>query len=88
MLQRQMEEIREARRKEAEARQEQKKSKLVRQLPPCMCSAVLTLGLQEETKDSLRKRRKRKIDADLAAENVSSDSKKPQSKPKKRVSFG
>ncbi|KAK3169555.1 60S ribosomal subunit assembly/export protein [Lepraria neglecta] len=71
MKSRQMEEIREARRKEAEARQEQRKSKL------------------EETKDSMRKKRKRK--PDVAVDTESSDSVPKESKGgkagRKRVSF-
>ena len=45
MKSRQMEEIREARRKEAEARQEQRKSKLVREIARCIgCCADCGLG--------------------------------------------
>ena len=70
MKARQMEEIREARRKEAEARQEQKKSKLVRISLPCFLRHFYVEYLpkqhqclpprQEEIKGSLRRRRKPK----------------------------
>lgn len=60
MKSRQMEEIRDARRKEAEARQEQRNSKLVRQW--CFIVVNNTYGLQEETKDALRSRKKRKLE--------------------------
>ncbi|OCL14432.1 hypothetical protein AOQ84DRAFT_281065 [Glonium stellatum] len=69
MKARQMEEIREARRKEAEARQEQKQAKL------------------EETKDSLRKKRKHKSDTSALTEDENTPPK-PTKGNKKRVSFG
>ncbi|MCJ1456117.1 60S ribosomal subunit assembly/export protein [Mycoblastus sanguinarius] len=71
MKSRQMEEIREARRKEAEARQEQKRSKL------------------EETKDSMRKKRKRKTDVGIDTEPTDYDSKVSNGTrgDRKRVSF-
>ncbi|KAI9657057.1 MAG: 60S ribosomal subunit assembly/export protein [Bathelium mastoideum] len=69
MKARQMEEIREARRKEAESRQEEKRAKL------------------EETKDSLRKRRKRKSDSELMLDPPDNSPKQPKT-AKKRVSFG
>ncbi|KAI9689423.1 MAG: 60S ribosomal subunit assembly/export protein [Bathelium mastoideum] len=69
MKARQMEEIREARRKEAESRQEEKRAKL------------------EETKDSLRKRRKRKSDPELILDPPDNSPKQPKT-AKKRVSFG
>jgi len=70
MKARQLEEIREARAKEAEARQKQKKARL------------------EEVKDSLRRRRKRKLDeeANGDAEKIK-QTIKSKSKIKKRVSF-
>lgn len=71
-LQRHMEEIREARRNEAEAKKDNKKSKL------------------EETKDSLRRPRKRKPVTEAVKEALDEEEKKPRStkKVKKRVSFG
>lgn len=66
---RQMEEIRAARRKEAEARQEEKRSKL------------------EETKDSLKRRRKQKPDSEAAPNEPEQDVKQFKMH-KKRVSFG
>lgn len=71
MKSRQMEEIREARRKEAEARQEQRNSKL------------------EETKDSMRKKRKRKsnVGVDTDPFESSSKSSKGAKASRKRVSF-
>jgi 60S ribosomal subunit assembly/export protein LOC1 len=67
-----MEEIREARRNEAEAKKDTKKSKL------------------EETKDSLRRPRKKKPVTEAVKEAMDEDEKKPRStkKIKKRVSFG
>ena len=71
MKARQLEEIREARAKEAEARQEQKKARL------------------EETKDSLRRRRKRKLDLEASSDaKENRETTKSMSKIKKRVSFG
>ncbi|EON61648.1 hypothetical protein W97_00864 [Coniosporium apollinis CBS 100218] len=70
MKARQMEEIREARRKEAEARQYDKRSKL------------------EETKDSLRKRHRRKEDASITEPDADPQPEKPRRPSKKRVSFG
>ncbi|KAA6407258.1 MAG: 60S ribosomal subunit assembly export LOC1 [Lasallia pustulata] len=71
MKSRQMEEIRDARKKEAEARQEQRKSKL------------------EETKDSIRKKRKRRADDGGGQEAPESESKSPKGSKaaRKRVSF-
>ncbi|MCJ1429339.1 60S ribosomal subunit assembly/export protein [Sticta canariensis] len=71
MKSRQMEEIREARRKEAEAKQAQRRSKL------------------EETKDSLRRKRKRKSAALTNQETTSSDETglKESKTKRKRVSF-
>ncbi|KAK2764901.1 60S ribosomal subunit assembly/export protein [Arachnomyces sp. PD_36] len=72
MKSRQMEEIREARRKEAEARQEKKKSSL------------------EETKDSLRRKRKPKSGGDAPNSHKQTSNEDSSSKPrkdKKRVSF-
>lgn len=71
MKSRHMEEIREARRKEAEARQEQRKSKL------------------EETKDSLRKKRKKKTNVGVDTSPLDSISKSPKGAmaSRKRVSF-
>ncbi|KAI9762319.1 MAG: 60S ribosomal subunit assembly/export protein [Chaenotheca gracillima] len=63
---RQMEEIREARKKEAEARQEGRKAKL------------------EETKDSLRKKRKRPAPS---AEGVATRGKSSAGSEKKKVAF-
>jgi len=71
MKARQMEEIREARKAEAEKRQEMRKSKL------------------DETKEGLRKKRKRNTAGDDGEENVRSEAivgTKP-SKKKKSVSF-
>lgn len=68
MKSRQMEEIREARRKEAEARQEQRKSKL------------------EETKESMRKKRKRRSNVGVDTDPSGSDSKGAKAS-RKRVSF-
>ncbi|KAI9813020.1 MAG: 60S ribosomal subunit assembly/export protein [Thelocarpon impressellum] len=70
MKARQMEEIREARRAEAEARQADKKSKF------------------EDTKDSMRKKRKRKTDEpDAAASSPRTAATKNLRSSKKRVSF-
>lgn len=71
MKSRQMEAIREARRKEAEARQEQRKSKL------------------EETKDSMRKKRKRKSSIGVSMDPLESNSTSPKDAKasRKRVSF-
>ncbi|KAL8952580.1 MAG: hypothetical protein Q9222_001534 [Ikaeria aurantiellina] len=71
MRSRQMEEIREARRKEAESRQQQKQSKL------------------EETKDSLRRSRKRKPEAPTQTEPLKTSNGRARSltSGKKRVSF-
>ena len=66
---RQMEEIREARRREAEARQEEKRSKI------------------EETKDSLKRRRKQKPDSEAIPEKPR-DTQTQSRTNKKRVSFG
>jgi 60S ribosomal subunit assembly/export protein LOC1 len=71
MKARQMEEIREARKAEAEKRQEMRKSKL------------------DETKEGLRKKRKRNTAGDYGEENVRSEAiagTKPLKK-KKSVSF-
>ncbi|KAK5154385.1 hypothetical protein LTR04_006011 [Oleoguttula sp. CCFEE 6159] len=71
MKARQMEEIREARKKEAEARQEVRKLKL------------------EDTKDSLRRKRKHKSNAtDPEAEDGDAAPSRPAKASKKRVSFG
>ncbi|KAJ9641974.1 60S ribosomal subunit assembly/export protein [Coniosporium apollinis] len=70
MKARQMEEIREARRKEAEARQHDKRSKL------------------EETKDSLRKRHRRKLDAAVTEPDADTQPAKARKSSQKRVSFG
>ena len=88
---RHMEEIREARRKEAEARQEEKKSKLV-------CGEYHALSfsryihvlndLQEETKDSIRRKRKRKPDTEIT--EPAKEATKPYTSAKsakKRVAF-
>ncbi|KAL8710521.1 MAG: hypothetical protein Q9220_004954 [cf. Caloplaca sp. 1 TL-2023] len=71
MKSRQMEEIREARRKEAESRQQQKQSKL------------------EETKDSLRRSRKRKSEVSKQIEPLKTSNTRahPLAVGKKRVSF-
>jgi len=70
MKARQLEEIREARTKEVEARQKQKKARL------------------EEVKDSLRRRRKRKLDEEANGDTEESrEGSKSMSKIKKRVSF-
>ena len=66
---RQMEEIREARRKQAEARQEEKRSKL------------------EETKDSIRKGRKRKAGSEITPDSTEGNSRQLRNN-RKRVSFG
>lgn len=71
MKARQLEEIREARAKEIEARQKQKKARL------------------EEVKDSLRRRRKRKLDVEESGDTEESrETTKFKSKIKKSVSFG
>ncbi|KAL9097746.1 MAG: hypothetical protein Q9165_000072 [Trypethelium subeluteriae] len=69
MKARQMEEIREARRKEAEARQEEKRSKL------------------EETKDSIKRRRKRKPNSEETPDKPEDTPEHAKTK-QKRVSFG
>ncbi|KAI9695454.1 MAG: 60S ribosomal subunit assembly/export protein [Bogoriella megaspora] len=69
MKTRQMEEIREARRKEAEARQEEKRAKL------------------EETKDSIKRQRKRKSGSNTRSEDMDDTEKKSRAS-RKRVSFG
>ncbi|KAI9718930.1 MAG: hypothetical protein M1812_003814 [Candelaria pacifica] len=68
MKARQMEEIREARKQEADARQEQRKSKF------------------EDTKDSMRKKRKRKTDATDVPTDLDATSKRTKT-GKKRVAF-
>jgi 60S ribosomal subunit assembly/export protein LOC1 len=71
MKARQLEEIREARAKEAEARQKQKAAQL------------------EAAKDSLRRRRKRKLDVESSSDTKESrETTKSTNKIKKRVSFG
>lgn len=70
MKARQMEEIREARKKEAEARKEVKNAKF------------------EETKDSLRKKRKHKSGPKVTNDDVEDASSKATKGKKKRVSFG
>jgi 60S ribosomal subunit assembly/export protein LOC1 len=73
MKARQLEEIREARAKEAEARQNQKKARL------------------EEAKDSLRRRKKRKLDVEASSdvkESEETTKSMGKGKIKKRVSFG
>ncbi|KAI9878743.1 MAG: 60S ribosomal subunit assembly/export protein [Pleopsidium flavum] len=71
MKARQMEEIREARKREAEARQEEKKSKL------------------EETKDAMRRKRKRRPDHAVTpnGSEITTTSPKPSNSNRKRVSF-
>lgn len=89
MKSRQMEEIREARKKEAEARQEQRKSKFVRKAEHVKFLESELIAIQEETKDSIRKKRKRRADDDEGHQAPESESKSPKgSKPgRKRVSF-
>ena len=70
MKARQLEEIREARANELDARQKQKEARL------------------EEVKDSLRRRRKRKLDVETSGDaEESRETTKSKSKIKKRVSF-
>ncbi len=89
MKSRQMEEIREARRKEAEARQEQRKKKLVRYLAKSQAQNQGLTMVQDETKDSLRKRRKKKSHIGVDTDALESDSKtsKGTKAARKRVSF-
>lgn len=71
MKARQLEEIREARAMEAEARQKQKKARL------------------EEVKDSLRRRRKRKLEVEAIGDaEETRETTNSKGKIKKRVSFG
>ncbi|KAL8830236.1 MAG: hypothetical protein Q9191_001550 [Dirinaria sp. TL-2023a] len=86
MKSRQMEEIREARRKQLEARQEEKQAKLIHSLPdynPLQANIA-----QEETKDSIRRKRKRKSKSDLI--EPAEDLPKPERSTipgRKQVSF-
>lgn len=81
-----MEEIRQARQVEMDAKQDHRKVKLV---SVCFTTALLLLTTkQEETKDSLRRKRstsKRKSEGDAPS---NADATVPLKKSKKRVSFG
>ena len=94
MKARQLEEIREARRKEAEARQAQKKSKLVRGYVIFFYGRGLLTKCwkQEEAKASIRQKRKNKNEpkqdsnADTTAPSTKDSSSKSKGK-RKSVSF-
>ena len=87
MKSRHLEEIREARKKEAEARQEQRKSKMVRR--SCVYYRSGANTSQEEKKDSIRKKRKRRLSEGDDPTSVSEGSMPTKSfKARKRVSFG
>jgi 60S ribosomal subunit assembly/export protein LOC1 len=85
MKSRQMEEIRQARQKELEARQDAKKNKIV-----CVNEQQgdrhLLTTMQDSIKDSMRKKRSKNDDGDEEA-HAAADASKPM-KQKKRVSFG
>lgn len=86
MKARQLEEIRDAKRREAEARQAQKKSKLVRRfsLSPCWSMANIE---QEDAKDSIRNKRKHKSDdsqPNPKAGSTPSDESSSKSKGKRK----
>lgn len=81
---RRMEEIRELRKSETEKREQMKKGKLV-STSRRILKIFAANGLQEEKKDSLRKKRKSK-DADGV--DAARKSEVKPFKPRKRVSFG
>jgi len=82
-----MEAIREARQKEAEARQEHKRSKFVSiRFFDSIIRLLSLIGLQEETKDSLRKRKTHKQSSEKISPEPSSV--KSPKRGAKRVSFG
>lgn len=94
MKARQLEEIREARQKEIEARSAQKKSKLVRDLMFLIWSVYMMLTwcwIQEDAKKSIRQKRKSKTDKDDSkadTTNGPADDSSSKSKGKRKsVSF-
>lgn len=91
MKARQLEEIREAKKKEAEARQSEKKNKLVRHEHSAVSKWILAnmVIVQENVKDSIRQNRKGKGGASQNAKSNKADkagaeSPKPKSGGKKK----
>ncbi|KAF4303795.1 60S ribosomal subunit assembly/export protein LOC1 [Botryosphaeria dothidea] len=87
MRARQMEEIREARKKEAEVRQEKKRSKLVSTSSNWEAYCESIAAAIEETKESLKKKRKSRPES-VPEKKEESTSTKPAKPSRKRVSFG